>query len=127
MQDRTGLLAGEHDRQPPGAAGAFHLLEIRQLELEDLTVEKEQGVERLVLGGGGDIAFHGQVGQKGTNLVGSHGLRVAFAVKKDEAFHPIQIGLLGAEAVAFKTEDPTHLLQERYRFGLASARTVQYR
>jgi len=38
-------------------------------ELESNSVQKEQRAESLVLGGGGDVSIHGQVGEKCLDLV----------------------------------------------------------
>ncbi len=39
--------------------------------MEDLAVEEEEGREGLVLGGGGDVSFHGEVGEEGLDFGGA--------------------------------------------------------
>jgi hypothetical protein len=48
---------------------------------KDLSVQEQDGVEGLVLRGGGDLLIHGQVGQEGLNFRNAHVLEMPFAVE----------------------------------------------
>lgn len=115
-----GLLPGEHDWQLPGSSDAFDILEGGQFDLKHLSIEKKQCAQGLVLGGSGDLGFHGEVGQERLHFRRSQVLGVTLAVKEDEALDPVQVRLLGADAVVLEADDGAHLLQERSFFGLAT-------
>src|SRR5262245_62755150 len=51
-EDGPNFLAREDDRQPLRRLGAHQAVEPGQFDVEHLAVEKEQGAQRLVLGGG---------------------------------------------------------------------------
>ncbi len=44
-------------------------------------IKKEQRTERLVLRGGGDVAFHGQMGKEGFHFDAAHVFGVTLFVK----------------------------------------------
>jgi len=87
------------------------------LFVEDFAVEEENGTEGLVLGGGGDVPFHGQVGQEGLDFGGAHLGGVAFAAEEDEAAHPVHVGLFGAVGIMLEPEDFPELVQQFFRYG----------
>ena len=60
LQDRPGLLAGEHHGQILGALGPHDIIEPRQVHTEHVSIQEEQGAECLVLGGGSDLVPHGE-------------------------------------------------------------------
>src|SRR5437763_411500 len=66
---------------------------------EYVLVQEEQGAERLVLRGRGDVAGDRQVGQEGVHLRLGHRVRVADAVEPDEPLGPVVVRGLGADAV----------------------------
>jgi hypothetical protein len=82
-----------------GPFGPDDVVEPRQLDAEHLAVEKEQGAQGLVLGGGGDFPLNGERGQEGGDLCGTHLGGVALAVEEDVALDPVDVRLLGAPAV----------------------------
>lgn len=57
-----------------------------------MTMQEARSVERLVLRGGAHPLLDGQRGQKLANLCFSRLRRVAFPVKEDEAFDPVNNG-----------------------------------
>lgn len=80
--------------------------------VEDVAVEEEEGGERLVLGGGGDVFFDGEVGEEGLDFWGAHVFGVAFAVEEDVAFDPVAVGLFGAVGVVFEAQGVGDLVEE---------------
>ena len=74
------------------------------LDMENVAVKKEDGAERLVLGGGGNVLFSGQMGEEGSDLFDPPFFWVAFAVEDDVALDPIFVCLLGAEGVMLETD-----------------------
>ena len=89
-----------HDGQSLGAFCAYDTTYVLgQWSIQDFPVKKYQGIQRLILGRGGDIASHCQVCKKFSNLLFSHIHGVLFAVKQYESFHPICVRLLCSKAV----------------------------
>ena len=67
--------------------------------MEDLAVKEEEGAQGLLLGGGGEVFLHVQVGQECFHIGGGHFGGVAYIVKVDVALDPGGVGLLGADGV----------------------------
>ena len=82
------------------------------MDLQDLLLEKQQGREGLVLGGGADVAVDGQVGQELVDLGGPHRGRVADAVEEDEAPDPADVGVLGPGAVVPEADGLADAIQQ---------------
>jgi hypothetical protein len=78
----------------------------------DRSCLKQQRAEGLVLGTGGNVFFHRQVGQKGLDLRCAHFGRVAHIVEVDVAFDPIDIGCFGADGVVFEAQGITHPVEQ---------------
>ena len=53
--DAADFIAGHDQREAGGAAGANQVVHPIQIDMQDLTVEENERIERLVLSGGGDI------------------------------------------------------------------------
>ena len=62
--DGAGFVGGEDDGEGFGFLGADGVGGQVYLGLEDVAIEEEDGGERLVLGGGGDVFFDGEVGDE---------------------------------------------------------------
>jgi hypothetical protein len=94
-QQLVDLIFGEHGGQVSWAAGADGLqVEIQRFE-QHMYIKEGQGIERLVLGGGGHVLLDGQVSQESFDLRLSEFSRVAFVVEEDEAPDSIEVGGLG--------------------------------
>jgi len=83
-----------------GPLGPDDLVEPGQVDAEHLAVEKEQGAQGLVLGGGGDLPLNGERGQECGDLRGAHLRRMTLAVEEDVALDPVHVGFLSAPTVA---------------------------
>ena len=86
------------------------------LDMENVAVEKDDGAERLVLGGGGNVLFSGQMGEEGLDFFDPHFFWVTFAVEDDVAFDPIFVCLLGTERVMLETDGIGDLVEEFFAF-----------
>ncbi len=64
------------------------------------------------MGGGGDIAFGGEVCEKLPDLGGIHFFGVTFVVEEDVVFHPFGVGFFGTRGVAFETEGVAVLVEQ---------------
>jgi hypothetical protein len=69
-------------------------------------------VECLILSGRGDVAPDRQVTEERRQFSGAQLARVALVVKEDEAADPLQVRVLGANAVVPDTDELTHLVEQ---------------
>lgn len=100
-----GFLPAEDDGDVFGAFGAHGVDgEVERL-FEHAAVEEEDGVEGLVLGGGGDLFLGGEVSEEVFDFGLAHVDRVAFAVEGDEAPDPIHVLSFGLVGVVFAAQD----------------------
>ena len=106
LEDGADLVPRQHDGQMQGPLGADDVVEPRKLDAEHLAVEKEQGAQGLVLGGGRDLVVNGERGQEGGDLGCAHLGRVALAVEEDVPPDPVDVRLLGAAAVVAGADRP---------------------
>jgi len=60
------------------------------------SIKEKDGVEGLVLGGGGNVFINGKMGQKGLDLFFSHLTRMFFLMEEQITLNPVQICLFGA-------------------------------
>ena len=117
VDDGEGFAAGEDGGKAFGAFGRGGEKDRVKFFLEDCAIEEEDGRESLVLGGGGDVLFDGEVGEEGLDFWGAHFERVAFVVVEDEAAHPVEVGLFGAVGVVFGAQDVAGLVKKFFGHG----------
>ena len=91
-EHRVSFFTGEHRGKTLRALRTFHIVQVWKRLFEDVSVQKQEGMQGAVLGGGGDLLVEGEVGEKGADLGGPHVFGVAFVVKQDKAFDPTEIG-----------------------------------
>ena len=72
--------------------------DLAEFPVEYLSVEEDDGIECLVLGGGRDFEVCGEVSEESADFYASHGERVLFVVEEDKSFDPVGIGLDGSGA-----------------------------
>jgi len=75
------------------------------------------------LGGSGHVMLGREIGEEIGNLLFTQVAWMTFAVEENETAHPIQISLLGAQAVAARAHEHAHLLEQ---FGLARSGQLQF-
>ena len=81
--------------------------------VQDIPVEKHQGVQGLPLGGGRHLALGGQVGEKALHILCPEPVRMGLAAEvMDIAQDPVAIGLLGAVGVVIIAEHLAHLVHQ---------------
>ena len=97
-EDCGDLLARQDYWQTFRALGPDDAVEPRQVDLENVPVEEEEGAKRLVLRGRGDAPIDGQRAQEARDLGGAHLGRVALAMEEDVAPDPRDVRRLGARA-----------------------------
>jgi hypothetical protein len=114
-QQALDFLAREHHRQSLRLLGALHVVQPRQFDLEHFSIQKQDRVQGLVLSRSGYAASNRKIAQKRRQLRGTHFAWMSFAMKEDEASHPVQISLLGTNAVMADANDLTNLVEQARR------------
>jgi hypothetical protein len=118
-KEAVGFLASHDYRKALRAFGADELIHPLKGLVEDFVIEKDKGVEGLVLGGGGDFLVYGEVGEKGLDLGSAHFAWMPFLMEEDVALDPEDVDFLGAEGVVFDAEDFANLVEE-FGFGIGN-------
>jgi hypothetical protein len=77
-----------------------------------MPIQKQDRRQRLVLGRCGDIAPHGKMGQKHRHLGLAHLRRMPLALEQDKPLDPIDVALLGAQAVMPAAQYLAHMVQQ---------------
>ena len=111
-QDGSRFGFAKDDGQSSRAADALDAVDELQFPIEDVLVEKEQSREGLVLGRSGDITIDRKMAQKCRDVFFVELTRVTFAVKKNETADPIDVGLLGANAVTLDAQMPADAVKQ---------------
>ncbi len=96
-----GFGFGENHRQTFGLFGTHGSDRAIKFQMQNFTIEKNDGIESLVLSGGGNIFVNRQVRQEGVNFGYAHHLRVALVVEdaEREALDPIMVSIFGTDRV----------------------------
>jgi len=76
--------------------------------------KEDQGIHRLVLGGGSDVCAYGEVGQERFDFSfgGEEVLTGLHAVKTNKPHDPVHVGSLGVNGVVVQTEYLSDLIKE---------------
>ena len=102
----------EDHRNTRGPSGALDGIEPGEWRGKDITVEEEDGGQRLILGGGGDVAVARQVLEKASDLLSAHLSWVTKGVKDDELADPGDVCSLGAVAVVADAHEVSGLVEK---------------
>ena len=111
-EDGLDFVAGEDDGQTDGAFGAFDVLDPAEGLLQHGIVQEQQGAEGLILSGSSDLTGHSQMGQESADIIFSEFIRVLFAMEKDKAANPLEVGFLGADGIMPVAANIASLIQE---------------
>jgi hypothetical protein len=111
-QERSHLGAGQHHRQAARRLCRLDVVEPGQFDIQHLAVKEEQGALGLVLRRCRNLPGHRQMGEELADLGRAHVTRVTLAKMPDKSFNPIQIGLLGTQAVMQEPYAAANLLQQ---------------
>ena len=114
VEQRMHLVMGQHRWQAALLARAADLGHPRQLLAQHLLVEEQQGRQRLAVRARRHLPVGRQPGEKGLDL----GLRelggVAQVVEADEGAHPVDVGVLGAQAVVQQADLLAKLIEQAW-------------
>lgn len=86
-------------------------------DAHELFVIEDQGVEGLVLSGGGDLPFDRQMSQEGTDFGSAHILGMPFLTEEDVSSSPSHVGLLSAEGVMAQAHLVAEAIEELFWLG----------
>jgi hypothetical protein len=111
-EDSAGFCFSEDDGNPGGAASALNAGNEIEFAVEHLLIKKKQSAECLILGRGRHVATNREMAEKGADFFFTHSVRVTFVVKENVTPDPIDVGLLGSDAVAFNAQMPTDAVEK---------------
>ena len=94
--DEFGLGAGECDGDAFRAVSPDDIGDRSKFSMENLRIEKENGVERQILSRCCDFFIDGEVCQKFFDFFFRHIFRMSFLMKENESFYPVGVCVLGA-------------------------------
>jgi hypothetical protein len=107
----------KHDRNFGRAFDPLDVVHPVKFLVQNNLVKKKERAQGLVLGGRGDVATDGKVGQESADLDFPHRFRMSFAVKQDETFDPVDVGSFGPDAIMPEPEMLPHLVEQFRRIG----------
>lgn len=110
--DLFGFVASERFGYSFWTSGPDGFCDGSDFFVEDFLVEKEDSIEGEVLGGGSDVFFDGEVGEKILDFLFRHFRGVTFPIKENVAFNPMDVSVLGAAGEVFKLHLVPHLIQQ---------------
>jgi len=122
-EDGADFLAGHHHRRSSCAAGRGNVIEGEFLDAEDVFGQEGHCVERLLLGGRGDVSFQREeveVGGDGGWPGHLRGLAEHLEAEADEPAVPVDISLLGSHRHVLDPDDAAERINEplEFRFGI---------
>ena len=109
------LLLSEHHRQARRGFRRLDAFQPGQLDREDFSVQEQQRAARLVLRRRGNMARDCKIGEKRLDFRRAHRRRMALVVKMDVASNPVDISLLGADAVMLQPDLMANLVEQTCR------------
>ena len=98
-EERRDVRPGEHDRQLRRPPRPHEVRQRVRPSPEDVPVEEDERVERLVLRRSRHLLACGEVGEEGLDVRLAEGVRIRRPVEAQVALDPAGIGLFGAQAV----------------------------
>jgi hypothetical protein len=115
VQERRPLRLHEHHGKPFGLLCPVEPRHLIPLGAEYVAVEKQKGIQGLVLRRGSHVSIHGEVGQVFSDLVLSNRARMTGVVVFDVADDPAEIGLFGPVCTPVSATGRPDPIDERRR------------
>ena len=91
---------------------ANEVVEPREFHVEDLAIQEQQRVQRLVLRRCRDVVANGERREKRGDFRGAHLGGMPLAVEKDVSLDPVDVRLLGATAVVARPDGVTNPVEQ---------------
>jgi hypothetical protein len=94
--------------------GANSIDAVLQRLVEGAFAKEDQGIHRLVLGGGSDVCVYGEVGQERFDLgfAWEEVLTGPHAVEMNKPHDPVHVGSFGVNGVVVQAKYLSHLIKE---------------
>jgi len=112
FEDATHLVLGEDERMAAAALDADERTEGAEVATQDLAVEEEQGREGLGLGGCGDVAMRGEVGEEAVDVALAELAWIGAAEEAEVALRPHDVGVLGPLAEMADADDAAQVVEQ---------------
>jgi hypothetical protein len=94
MEEAPYVDSRKYRREASRTFGTFDRPDIVEVEVKDLLVQEDEGIEGLVLRRGGDAAFGGKMVEKGSDIVSVEVARARGVVEAHVAAGPRGVRLL---------------------------------
>ncbi len=124
-EDFFHLRPGEDYGQFCWLSRALDFFQPTDFILQHFLVKKEQCAQRLILGGSSHVEIAREVSEKFRDFLLCHFRRMPFVVVNNEPLNPIDVSLLGANAIMLASNDVADQV-EQFRF-VSNWRDVYYR
>src|SRR5262245_4257840 len=96
------FLPCKHDGHPLRFLGMFEIFQLWERLFEDVTIEKEQCLQRDILRRSRYLSLNCQMDEKGADFWSPHVCRVALVMEEDKALGPLHIRLFRSDAQVFE-------------------------
>jgi hypothetical protein len=106
------FLTSKHGWHPAWPFGAFEGIEGWKILVQYVAVEEQEGVQGDILRRRRHPTVDGEMCQKGTDLLGTHILGMAFLVEQDKAPAPANVRLFGTATQMSEAKRQAHLIEQ---------------
>lgn len=106
------FLSRQHDWNPDRAAGSANVLKPRQIEAQNLPIQKQNRGKRLLVRGYGHLALECQMREESLDFGSSQLARMPQMMKPDESSNPEDVCLLSSQTIV-QTAEPLDELVEQ--------------
>jgi hypothetical protein len=110
-QQASYLLPGQNDRQVAWFFGPLYLFEFARTFLQYLFIEKDNGIERLILCRSCDMRVAGKMSEEQADFGFAHPAGMAFIMKADKPIDPVNICFFCFQAVMLYTQNIANLIE----------------
>jgi hypothetical protein len=111
-QDLGHFFPGHDNRDAQWSFSPHGINGLIELNIENIAIQKNNGIEGLVLGGGADLSVHGQMREKSFDLCRSHSAGMPHVMKDNILFDPGEIGLFGSDGIMFAAQYIPDLIRQ---------------
>ena len=118
LEHPAHLCPREYHGEPHGALRAHDAVQPRQIDLQHLLVEEQEGAQGLVLGRGGDLPIDRERREELRDFRGAHLGGGALVVEDDETPDPGDVRLLSATAEVTGSQGLADAVEETGLWGL---------
>ena len=107
----------QDDRDSPGATRTDEIIHPIEVDVENFGIEEDEGIERLVLSGSGDVLVEREIRKERLNFGSAHFAGMTFLVEEDITYDPANVGVFRVDRVVLHAENFADLVEE-FGFGI---------